>query len=152
MNLSLISQKPSAATAQGVLIALQAVSGEGHCVDEVRVVQPAQWRPEPGEAAILLQEEDDVAWPEFAWALDNAPLGLPVLPLRVSRQADNLPTQGPDVRDPRFYFVSNGIVLDEAELADPACSRVLQSKLESYFPLLARLILLRQRQSAGLLS
>jgi hypothetical protein len=43
-------------------------------------------------------------------------------------------------------------VLDEAELADPACSRVLQSKLESYFPLLARLTLLRQRQSAGLLS
>ncbi|MNC64841.1 hypothetical protein D3C75_1150760 [compost metagenome] len=70
----------------------------------------------------------------------------------MSRQADNLPTQGPDVRDPRFYFVSNGIVLDEADLADPACSRVLQSKLESYFPLLARLILLRQRQSAGLLS
>ncbi|AHX61325.1 hypothetical protein B224_2849 [Aeromonas media WS] len=37
-------------------------------------------------------------------------------------------------------------MLDETELADPACSLVLQSKLESYFPLLSRLILLRQRQ------
>ena len=72
-------------------------------------------------------------------------MGLPVLPLLVHRQYDS-PPQGPDVRDPRFYFVSNGIVLDETELADPACSLVLQSKLESYFPLLSRLILLRQRQ------
>lgn len=54
------------------------------------------------------------------------------------------------MRDPRFYFVSNGIVLEESELADPACSRVLLNKLESYFPLLSRLILLRQRQPMGL--
>lgn len=150
MNLSLISQKPAAATAQGVLVALQAVRGAGDYFNEVRVSQPAQWRPEPGEAAILLLEEDDAAWPEFSWPLGNAPLGLPVLPLRVHKQSDSLPTQGPDVRDPRFYFVSNGIVLDESELADPACSRVLQSKLESYFPLLSRLTLLRQRQPMGL--
>ena len=81
----------------------------------------------------------------------GAALGLPVLPLLVHRQYDS-PPQGPDVRDPRFYFVSNGIVLDETELADPACSLVLQSKLESYFPLLSRLILLRQRQPLVLCS
>lgn len=73
-----------------------------------------------------------------------------MLPLLVHRQYEHTP-QGPDVRDPHFYFVSNGILLDEAELADPACSLVLQSKFESYFPLLSRLILLRQRQP-GVLS
>jgi hypothetical protein len=150
MNLSLISQKPAAATAQGVLVALQAASGYGNYFNEVRVSQPAQWQPEPGEAAILLLEEDDAAWPELSWSLGNESLGLPVLPLRVHRQSDTLSSQGPDVRDPRFYFVSNGIVLDEADLADPARSRVLQSKLESYFPLLSRLTLLRQRQPVGL--
>lgn len=72
-------------------------------------------------------------------------------PLLVHRQYDH-PPRGPDVRDPHFYFVSNGIVLDEAELADPACSLVLQSKLESYFPLLSRLILLRQRQPMAMCS
>ncbi|MGY3901625.1 hypothetical protein ACW5XF_03995 [Aeromonas lusitana] len=151
MNLSLVSQKPSAATTQGVLAALRASSGYGELFSEVRVAQPGQWQPERGEAAILLLEGDDGAWPELSWSAGNT-LGLPVLPLRVQRPHEPMPQQGPDVRDSRFYFVSNGIVLDEAELADPACSRVLQSKLESYFPLLSRLTLLRQRQSAGLLS
>ena len=149
MNLSLISQKPLAATTQGVLAALQTIGEYGHHVNEVRVAQPEQWQPETGEVAILLLEEDDAAWPDFSWPLGDESLGLPVLPLRVTRQADRLPIQGPDVRDPRFYFVSNGIVLDEAELADPACSLVLQIKLESYFPLLSSLTLLRQRQPEG---
>lgn len=144
MNLSLVSQNPSAATTQGVLAALQASCGYGDYFNEVRVAQPGQWQPEKGEAAILLLEGDDAAWPEPAWSVGGA-LGLPVLPLLVQRADDSQP-RGPDVRDPHFYFVSNGIVLDEAELADPACSRVLQNKLESYFPLLSRLSLLRQRQ------
>jgi len=103
-----------------------------------------------GEAAILLLEEEGAAWPVPLWPAGGSALGLPVLPLLVHRQYEHTP-QGPDVRDPHFYFVSNGILLDEAELADPACSLVLQSKFESYFPLLSRLILLRQRQP-GVLS
>lgn len=151
MNLSLVSQKPSAATTLGVLAALRAASGYGDYFTEVRVAQPDRWQPSKEEAAILLQEEDNAAWPEPVWPASGAALGLPVLPLLVHRQYDS-PPQGPDVRDPRFYFVSNGIVLDETELADPACSLVLQSKLESYFPLLSRLILLRQRQPLVLCS
>jgi len=151
MNLSLVSQKPSAATTLGVLAALRAASEESDYFTEVRVAQPDQWQPSREEAAILLLEEDDAAWPEPAWVAGGNTLGLPVLPLLVHRQYDTSP-QGPDVRDSRFYFVSNGIVLDEAELADPACSLVLQSKLESYFPLLSRLILLRQRQPQVLCS
>lgn len=149
MNLSLVSQKPSAATTLGVLAALRASSGYGDYFSEVRVAQPGQWQPSKEEAAILLLEGDDDTWPELAWSASGDPLGLPVLPLLVHRLDDSLP-QGPDVRDPRFYFISNGIVLDEAELADPACSHILQSKLESYFPLLSRLTLLRQRQPLGL--
>lgn len=145
MNLSLVSQKPSAATTLGVLAALRAASGDGHYFTEIRVAQPDRWRPSKEEAAILLLEDDDAPWPESRWSASGTTLGLPVLPLLVHRQYDCAP-QGPDIRDPRFYFVSNGIVLDETELADPACSLVLQSKLESYFPLLSRLILLRQRQ------
>ncbi|WP_393937141.1 hypothetical protein [Aeromonas rivipollensis] len=151
MNLSLVSQKPSAATTLGVLAALRAASGYGDYFTEVRVAQPDRWQPSKEEAAILLLEEDDAAWPEPVWPAGGTTLGLPVLPLLVHRQYDS-PPQGPDVRDPRFYFVSNGIVLDETELADPACSLVLQSKLESYFPLLSRLILLRQRQPLVLCS
>ena len=151
MNLSLVSQKPSAATTLGVLAALRAASGYGDYFTEVRVAQPDRWQPSKEEAAILLLEEDDAAWPEPVWPAGGTALGLPVLPLLVHRQYDS-PPQGPDVRDPRFYFVSNGIVLDETELADPACSLVLQSKLESYFPLLSRLILLRQRQPLVLCS
>lgn len=151
MNLSLISQNPSAATTQGVLAALWASSGCGDYFREVRVAQPGQWQPQRGEAAILLLE-DDSAWPESAWPPGGGALGLPVLPLLVHRQHDGAPALGPDVRDPRFYFVSNGIVLDDAELADPACSLVLQNKLESYFPLLSRLSLLRQRQLVSLSS
>ncbi|MGN5165316.1 hypothetical protein ACTG10_07705 [Aeromonas hydrophila] len=121
MNLSLVSQKPSAITTQGLLAALRASTGYGDYFNEVSIAQPCQWQPGKEEAAILLLDGDAT-----------------------------LTIQGPDVRDPRFYFVSNGIVLEESELADPACSRVLLSKLESYFPLLSRLILLRQRQPMGL--
>lgn len=63
-----------------------------------------------------------------------------------------MPVCGPDVRDPRFNFVSNGIVLDESELAEPACSWVLWRKLESYFPLLSHLIMLRQRKPVAMLN
>ncbi|MGL5812051.1 MAG: hypothetical protein ACRCYW_01785 [Aeromonas sp.] len=151
MNLSLVSQKPLAANAQGVLAALRASNGFDHYFNEVRVAQPGQWQPGAQEVAILLLEEGDAAWPAFSWPGDNGGgLGLPVLPLLVHKQSDGTTLAGPDVRDPHLYFVSNGIVLDEAELADPACSRVLQSKLESYFPLLSRLTLLRQRQPQGL--
>lgn len=151
MNLSLVSQKPLAATAQGVLAALRASNGFDHYFNEVRVAQPGQWQPGAQEVAILLLEEGDAVWPAFSWPGDShAGLGLPVLPLLVHKHSEGAPLTGPDVRDPHLYFVSNGIVLDEADLADPACSRVLQSKLESYFPLLARLTLLRQRQPQGL--
>lgn len=151
MNLSLVSQKPSAATTLSVLAALRSASGFGDYFSEIRVSQPGQWQPSKEEAAILLLEEDGGAWPAPAWSTSGEALGLPVLPLLVHRQYD-YPPRGPDVRDPHFYFVSNGIVLDEAELADPACSLVLQSKLESYFPLLSRLILLRQRQPMAMCS
>lgn len=151
MNLSLVSQKPSAATTLDVLAALRRANGSGDYFREVRVAQPGQWQPSKEEAAILLLEEDDGAWPDPVWSASGDTLGLPVLPLLVQRQYER-PPQGPDVRDPHFYFVSNGIVLDEAELADPACGLVLQSKLGSYFPLLSRLILLRQRQPMALCS
>ncbi|HAT1543945.1 hypothetical protein [Aeromonas hydrophila] len=149
MNLSLVSQKPSAITAQGLLAALRASTGYGDYFNEVSIAQPCQWQPGKEEAAILLLD-GDAAWPEFAWQRNSDTFGLPVLPLLMRKGDATLTIQGPDVRDPRFYFVSNGIVLEESELADPACSRVLLSKLESYFPLLSRLILLRQRQPMGL--
>ena len=57
MNLSLVSQKPSAATTLGVLAALRAASEESDYVTEVRVAQPQQWQPSKDEAAILLLEE-----------------------------------------------------------------------------------------------
>ncbi|MFQ2345498.1 MULTISPECIES: hypothetical protein [Aeromonas] len=134
MNLSLVSQKPSATSTQGLLAALRNSTGYGDYFNELTITQPSHWQPGKEEAAILLLD-GDAAWPEFAW----------------QRKGDGtLTIQGPDVRDPRFYFVSNGIVLEESELADPACSRVLLNKLESYFPLLSRLILLRQRQPMGL--
>lgn len=151
MNLSLVSQKPSAATTQGLLAALRASTGYGAYFDEVNITQPSQWQPGKEEAAILLLDGDTV-WPEFGWQRSGDSFGLPVLPLLMHRGDDSLIIQGPDVRDPRFYFVSNGIALAESELADPACSRVLLNKLESYFPLLSRLILLRQRQPMGLCS
>ncbi len=144
MNLSLVSQKPSAITTQGLLAALRASTGYGDYFNEVSIAQPCQWQPGKEEAAILLLD-GDAAWPEFAWQRNSDTFGLPVLPLLMRKGDATLTIQGPDVRDPRFYFVSNGIVLEESELADPACSRVLLSKLESYFPLLSRLILLRQR-------
>ncbi|WP_273761648.1 hypothetical protein [Aeromonas hydrophila] len=149
MNLSLVSQKPSAITTQGLLAALRASTGYGDYFNEVSIAQPCQWQPGKEEAAILLLD-GDAAWPEFAWQRNSDTFGLPVLPLLMRKGDATLTIQGPDVRDPRFYFVSNGIVLEESELADPACSRVLLSKLESYFPLLSRLILLRQRQLMGL--
>ncbi len=149
MNLSLVSQKPSAITTLGLLAALRASTGYGDYFNEVSIAQPCQWQPGKEEAAILLLD-GDAAWPEFAWQRNSDAFGLPVLPLLMRKGDATLTIQGPDVRDPRFYFVSNGIVLDESELADPACSRVLLSKLESYFPLLSRLILLRQRQPMGL--
>ncbi len=151
MNLSLVSQKPSSPTTLGVLAALRAASEESDYVTEDGVPQPQQGHPPKEEAAILLLEEEGAAWPVPLWPAGGSTLGLPVLPLLVHRQYEHTP-QGPDVRDPHFYFVSNGILLDEAELADPACSLVLQSKFESYFPLLSRLILLRQRQPGGLSS
>jgi hypothetical protein len=151
MNLSLVSQKPSAATTQGLLAALRASTGYGDYFNEVSIAQPSLWQPGKEEAAILLFD-GDTPWPEFAWQRSGETFGLPVLPLLMRGGDETLTIQGPDVRDPRFYFVSNGIVLDESELADPACSRVLLSKLESYFPLLSRLILLRQRQPMGLYS
>ena len=150
MNLSLVSQKPSATTTLDVLAALRRANGSGNYFREVRVTEPEQWQPSKDEAAILLLEEEGAAWPAPLWPAGGSALGLPVLPLLVHRQYEHTP-QGPDVRDPHFYFVSNGILLDEAELADPTCSLVLQSKFESYFPLLSRLILLRQRQP-GVLS
>ncbi|MGS3183791.1 hypothetical protein ACB288_08575 [Aeromonas taiwanensis] len=151
MNLSLVSQKPSATTTLDVLAALRRANGSGDYFREVRVTEPEQWQPSKEEAAVLLLEDDDGAWPAPVWSTSGDTLGLPVLPLLVPRQYDR-PRQGPDVRDPHFYFVSNGIVLDEGELTDPACGLVLQSKLGSYFPLLSRLILLRQRQPMVLCS
>ena len=115
MNLSLISQKPSSPTTLGVLAALRAASEESDYVTEVRVAQPQQWQPSKEEAAVLLLEDDDGAWPAPVWSTSGDTLGLPVLPLLVQRQYDR-PRQGPDVRDPHFYFVSNGIVLDEGLL------------------------------------
>ena len=114
----------------------------------VRAAMP--WLSVLDLAIVRLSADGDAAWPEFAWQRNSDTFGLPVLPLLMRKGDATLTIQGPDVRDPRFYFVSNGIVLEESELADPACSRVLLSKLESYFPLLSRLILLRQRQPMGL--
>ena len=79
------------------------------------------------EVAQPLLLDGDAAWPEFAWQRNSDTFGLPVLPLLMRKGDATLTIQGPDVRDPRFYFVSNGIVLEESELADPACSRVLLS-------------------------
>ncbi|QXC09432.1 hypothetical protein [Aeromonas sp. FDAARGOS 1408] len=149
MNLSLVSQKPSATSTQGLLAALRNSTGYGDYFNELTITQPSHWQPGKEEAAILLLD-GNAAWPEFAWQRNSDTFGLPVLPLLMRKGDGTLTIQGPDVRDPRFYFVSNGIVLEESELADPACSRVLLNKLESYFPLLSRLILLRQRQPMGL--
>lgn len=151
MKLSLVSQKPLAAATRTVLAALRASTEYERYFSGLRVLAPDKWQPLKGEVAILLMEKGDEQWPSLAWSQGEEALGLPVLPLLV-QQPDGAVACGPDVRDPRFYFVSNGIVLNEAELADPACGRVLQSKLESYFPLLSRLTLLRQRQSPVLLS
>ena len=120
MNLSLVSQKPSAITTQGLLAALRASTGYGDYFNEVSIAQPCQWQPGKEEAAILLLD-GDAAWPEFAWQRNSDTFGLPVLPLLMRKGDATLTIQGPDVRDPRFYFVSNGIVLEESELADPAC-------------------------------
>ena len=57
MNLSLVSQKPSAATTLGVLAALRAASGDGHYFTEITVAQPDRWQPSKEEAAILLLED-----------------------------------------------------------------------------------------------
>ena len=58
MNLSLVSQKPSAATTLGVLAALRAASGDGHYFTEITVAQPDRWQPSKEEAAILLLEDE----------------------------------------------------------------------------------------------
>ncbi|HHQ4464028.1 TPA: hypothetical protein ACSP8J_003815 [Aeromonas veronii] len=123
MNLSLVSQNVSTAS-EGLLAILRSSPEYGDHFAHITVTPLAQWQPAKTEAAILLIRKGD----------------------------KELTVCGPDVRDPRFYFVSNGIVLDESELAEPACSRVLLRKLESYFPLLSRLIMLRQRKPVAVIN
>ena len=52
MNLSLISQKPLAATTQGVLAALQTTGEYGHYVNEVRVAQPSNLLHRPIDSTL----------------------------------------------------------------------------------------------------
>lgn len=76
MNLSLVSQKPSAATTLGVLAALRAASGDGHYFTEITVAQPDRWQPSKEEAAILLLEDDDAPWPESRWVRQRHYVGI----------------------------------------------------------------------------
>ncbi|MGL6333805.1 hypothetical protein [Aeromonas jandaei] len=151
MNLSLVSQNVSGAS-EGLLAILRSSPEYGDHFAHISVTPLTEWQPAKAEAAILLID-GDTPWQDagFIRGEDDA-IGLPVLPLLIRKGDKDLAICGPDVRDPRFYFVSNGIVLEESELADPSCSRVLLRKLESYFPLLSRLILLRQRKSAVVLN
>lgn len=145
MNLSLVSQKVSE-TSEGLLAILRSSPQYGDQFTHLAVTPLAQWRPAKTEAAILLIDADE-PWQDAGFIGEKEDMiGLPVLPLLVSKGEHELTRCGPDVRDPRFYFVSNGLMLNEVELTDPACSQVLLRKLESYFPLLSRLVLLRQRQ------
>lgn len=122
MNLSLVSQKPSSVAVSGLLRALQESVDVEPYFNRIVVTSPGQWKPTRDEAAILLLD-DEAGWPAPA-----------------------------DVRDPRYYFVSNGIVMDGHEWEDPASSQLLVDKLASYFPLLSRLSLLRQRSPLGSLN
>lgn len=142
MNLSLVSQKPSSVAVNGLLRALQESVDVEPYFNRIVVTSPSQWKPTRDEAAILLLD-DEAGWPA------------PVLPLLVCEgqgPGGASSRRGPDVRDPRYYFVSNGIVMDGHEWEDPASSRLLVDKLASYFPLLSRLSLLRQRSPLGSLN
>ncbi|WP_421258478.1 hypothetical protein [Aeromonas sp. 600886] len=151
MNLSLVSQNVSAAS-EGLLAILRSSPEYGDHFAHITVTPLAQWQPAKTEAAILLID-GDAPWQDAGFTRgEDETIGLPVLPLLIRKGDKELTVCGPDVRDPRFYFVSNGIVLDESELAEPACSRVLLRKLESYFPLLSRLIMLRQRKPVATLN
>jgi len=151
MNLSLVSQNVSEAS-EGLLAILRSSPEYGDHFSQVCVTPLAQWQPAKAEAAILLIDGDE-PWQEAGFARgEGETIGLPVLPLLIRKGDKELTVCGPDVRDPRFYFVSNGIILDEADLAKPACSKVLLRKLESYFPLLSRLIMLRQRKPVAMLN
>ncbi|HHQ4569711.1 TPA: hypothetical protein ACSP3H_000546 [Aeromonas veronii] len=148
MNLSLVSQNVSA-TSEGLLAILRSSPEYGDHFAHIAVTPLAQWQPAKTEAAILLID-GDAPWQDAGFArAEDETIGLPLL---IRKGDKELTVCGPDVRDPRFYFVSNGIVLDESELAEPACSRVLLRKLESYFPLLSRLIMLRQRKPVAMLN
>jgi hypothetical protein len=151
MNLSLVSQNVSEAS-EGLLAILRSSPEYGEHFAHIAVTPLAQWQPAKTEAAILLIDAG-TPWQDAGFVRgEEDAIGLPVLPLLIRKGDQELTICGPDVRDPRFYFVSNGIVLEESELAEPACGRVLLRKLESYFPLLSRLILLRQRQPIAMLS
>ncbi|KXU81351.1 hypothetical protein [Aeromonas enteropelogenes] len=148
MNLSVVSQHVSGAS-EGLLAILRSSREYGDHFANIGVTPLAEWQPAKAEAAILLID-GNTPWQDagFLGGEDDT-IGLPVLPLLIRKGDRELAICGPDVRDPRFYFVSNGIVLEESDLANPASSRVLLRKLESYFPLLSRLIMLRQRKPAA---
>ncbi|MCS3458655.1 hypothetical protein [Aeromonas sp. BIGb0445] len=151
MNLSLVSHKPSSMAVNGLLQALQTSADVGTYFNRIVVTSPSQWNPTRDEAAILLLD-DEVHWPESAAGETETSIGLPVLPLWVCTAEDSggaNTRRGPDVRDPRYYFVSNGIVMDGHEWESPTSSQLLLDKLASYLPLLSRLSLLRQRSQPG---
>lgn len=151
MNLSLVSQKPSSVAVSGLLRALQESVDVEPYFNRIVVTSPGQWKPTRDEAAILLLD-DEAGWPAPALGEAGEAIGLPVLPLLVrdgQSPGGASSRRGPDVRDPRYYFVSNGIVMDGHEWEDPASSQLLVDKLASYFPLLSRLSLLRQRSPLG---
>ncbi|PJG59355.1 hypothetical protein [Aeromonas cavernicola] len=147
MNLSLVSQLPSAPASQKLLNILRSSAQCRDYFTSVSAISLAEWQPAKEEAAILLCDER-TNWdkPIITEACEPV-IGLPVLPLLLRKDEHHVFIPGPDVSDFRFYFVSNGLNIEEMELADPACNRILLNKLESYFPLLSRLILLRQKQS-----
>ncbi|MGL4250424.1 MAG: hypothetical protein ACRCR1_07215 [Aeromonas sp.] len=151
MNLSLVSQNVSEVS-EGLLAILRSSAEYGDHFAHIGVTPLAEWQPAKADAAILLIDED-APWQDASFAREEGEaIGLPVLPLLIRRGDRGLTIFGPDARDPRFYFVSNGIVLEASDLAEPASSQVLLRKLESYFPLLSRLIMLRQRKSAATLN
>ncbi|MGK4476150.1 hypothetical protein [Aeromonas molluscorum] len=154
MNLSLVSHKPSSMAVNGLLQALQKSADVGTYFNHIVVISPSQWNPTRDEAAILLLDDED-HWPEPVAAETEASIGLPVLPLLMCTAADMggaSSHRGPDVRDPRYYFVSNGIVMDGHEWESQTSSQLLLDKLASYLPLLSRLSLLRQRSLPGALN
>lgn len=151
MKLALVSQNVSEVS-EGVLAILRSSPEYGDHFTHIAVTPLAQWQPAKTEAAILLLDPD-IPWQDAGFVRgEDESIGLPVLPLLLRKGDQDLSMCGPDVRDPRFYFVSNGIVLEASDLTEPASSRVLLRKLESYFPLLSRLILLRQRQPITMLN